>query len=88
MTMYQSPDWLTQRKGSLQQGVTATTRVVLLDGHPQYRLFVTTAGGKYTCAVSQNNNGKRLDGGIHYETEEKAFTGGLDELGRKLGWIA
>ncbi|VTS01897.1 hypothetical protein [Tuwongella immobilis] len=87
MSSYQIPEWLKLRKGDIRQGVTATTRVVMLDGQPQYRLFVTPAGGKFTCAVSLANSGKRLDQGKHYNSVEDAFNGGLTELAQALGWI-
>lgn len=80
------PDWLKQRNGDLRPGTTPTVRLVTLDGHPHYRLAVMTAKGKFTCAVTQMNNGRRLDGGAVYESSDKALDGGLAELGEKLGW--
>jgi hypothetical protein len=59
---------------------------VTLDGTPQYRLDALPAKGRFTCAVVQTNNGKRLDGGKDYATREAALAGGLEELRERLGW--
>jgi hypothetical protein len=81
-----TPEWLTLRGGELRRGVIAETWLVLLDGSPNYRLFVTPAMGKFTCVVVQTNNGKRLDKGREYPTVNEALTGGLEELREVLGW--
>jgi hypothetical protein len=81
-----SPEWLTVRNGFIKPGIDPQTWMVTLDGHPQYRLFATPAGGVFTCAIFQSNNGKRLDGGKTYPTVEAALAGGLDELRERLGW--
>lgn len=80
------PDWLARRNGSLKPGLNTQTWMVTLDGHPHYRLFATPAGGQFTCAVYQTNNGRRLDGGKKYASVEAALVGGLDELRERLGW--
>ncbi len=81
-----TPEWLTKREGSLRQGVNGSTWMVTLSGHPYYRLFATPAGGQITCAITQANNGKRLDGGKKYPSEDAAIQGGLEELRDTLGW--
>lgn len=81
-----APDWLTSRNGGLTPGLKPSTLVVLLNGRPQYRLDALPAKGKYTCAVFQGNNGKRLDGGQEYPSLDAALTGGLEELRNRLGW--
>ena len=55
------PDWLQTRGGSLKPGVRPETTLVMLDGHPLYKLEVRPAAGKFACAVSQTNNGHRHD---------------------------
>ena len=50
------------------------------------RLVLTPADGKFTCYVSQTNNGKRLDAGSVHPTPEAALAAGLEELRQKLGW--
>ncbi len=80
------PDWLTSRNGGLTPGLRADVMLVTLDGHPHYRLDALPAKGKFTCAVIQANNGKRLDGQLEYPTLDAALAGGLEELRAKLGW--
>jgi hypothetical protein len=52
----------------------------------QYRLVPVPAAGKFTCQVTQTNNGKRLDRGGIFPTEEDALRGGLEDLRVALGW--
>ncbi|HVK13825.1 MAG TPA: hypothetical protein VM597_34100 [Gemmataceae bacterium] len=80
------PDWLKTRDGGLTQGLKDDVLLVTLNGHPQYRLDALPAKGKYTCAVVQTTNGRRLDGGIEYPTRDAALAGGLEELRSNLGW--
>ena len=81
------PDWLILRAGSLKPGVRPETQFVLVGGQPLYKLEVRPATGKFTCAISNTVNGKRLDDGtITYPGTQEAFTGGLDQLRAKLGW--
>ena len=47
---------------------------------------VLPAKGQYTCAILQTNNGKRLDEGKVYPSNDAALAGGLDELRARLGW--
>ena len=81
-----APDWLTARNGGLAKGLADNVLPVTLDGHPQWRLDALPARGRFTCAVVQTNNGKRLDGGREYPTRDAALAGGLDELRTHLGW--
>jgi len=81
-----APDWLSARNGGLANGLSDRTVLVTLDGEPMWRLDAVPAKGKYTCAVLQTNNGKRLDEGKEYPTREAALAGGLEELRAKLGW--
>ncbi len=80
-----TPDWLTRHGGELRPGSSESTWFVLLNG-PQYQLTVVPAKGKFTCAVVQTVNGKRLDKGVEYPDPGAALSGGLDELRQVLGW--
>jgi len=81
-----APEWLTMRDGGLVNGANGTILYVTLDGHPQWRLDVVTAKGKFSCVVLQTNNGQRLDAGKEYESRDTALAGGLEELRTNLGW--
>ncbi len=81
-----TPAWLAARDGAFRPGVMAQTWIVILAGEPMYRLFATTACGQFTCAITQTNNGHRLDGGKTYPSIDAALAGGLEELREKLGW--
>ena len=81
-----TPDWLTKREGNLREGPNSSTYMVVLNGHPQYRLVAVPATGKFSCVVTQSNNGKRLDEGVNYPSLNEALQGGLEELRKKLGW--
>jgi hypothetical protein len=81
------PDWLQTRGGSLKPGVRPETTFVMLEGHPLYKLEVRPAAGKFACAVSQTNNGKRYDDSqATYADAPAALTGGLEQLRNALGW--
>lgn len=80
------PDWLKKRDGGLAAGVGPHTAFVVLGGQPQYRLDVRPAKGEFVCAVTQTNNGKRLDGDGKFPTEAAVFAGGLEALRGALGW--
>ena len=81
-----APDWLTARGGGLKNGLTDNVLFVTLDSHPQWRLDALPARGRFTCAVIQTTNGRRLDGGKEYPNKEAALAGGVDELRAHLGW--
>jgi hypothetical protein len=81
------PDWLALRAGSLKPGVRPETQFVLIGGQPLYKLETRPAGGKFTCAISNTVNGKRLDDAASiYPNAQEAFVGGLEQLRAKLGW--
>ena len=80
------PDWLKTRDGGLAKGLNERIWLVTLNGHPEWRLEAVPAKGKFSCAVVQTNNGKRLDDGKDYASQETALAGGLEELRTRLGW--
>jgi hypothetical protein len=81
------PDWLTARGGELRLGPDRRTWFVLFAGTPQYKVVPIPAVGRFSCAVVQAVNGKRLDTGKEtFGTADEAVRGGLDELRRSLGW--
>jgi hypothetical protein len=80
------PDWLKTHDGGLAKGLNERTWLVTLGGHPQWRLEAVPAKGAFSCSLVQTNNGKRLDGGMPYTSQEAALAGGLDELRTRLGW--
>lgn len=81
-----APDWLTRRQGAVKSVVNGNTWAVTINSEPLYRLFVTPAAGRFTCVITQTNNGRRLDGGKAYASVEAALAGGLEELRERLGW--
>ncbi len=81
-----APEWLTLRRCELHVSQNGHSWTVYLNGEPQYTLVPVPAGGRYSCNVTQTNNGKRLDtGGVH-ATLEEAARGGLEDLRKALGW--
>jgi hypothetical protein len=81
------PDWLALHSGSLKPGVRPETQFVLIGGQPLYKLEVRPASGKFSCAISNTVNGKRLDdAAATYPNSELAINGGLEQLRAKLGW--
>jgi hypothetical protein len=82
----EAPDWLTAHDGSLKPGLAGHVVLVMLGGQPQYRLEARPAAGRFTCAVAQTVNGRRLDDGTTYPTADAALAGGLEQLRGKLGW--
>ena len=81
-----APEWLTKRDGGLRAGLNDSTLLVVLDGHPLYRLVARPSEGKVMCEVTQTNNGKRLDEPLTYADRLGAFAGGLEQLRAALGW--
>jgi hypothetical protein len=81
-----TPDWLARRDGELRRGIGSFTWLVLLSGSPQYRLDVVPAKGRFSCAVTQAVNGKRLDPGTDQAAAQDAFQAGLEKLREALGW--
>lgn len=80
------PEWLALRDGGLTPGIRDFILFVTLGGKPNYRLEARPAAGKFICAVTQTNNGKRLDDATVYPNETAALAGGLEQLRTKLGW--
>lgn len=81
-----SPDWLTRRQATLKLGPDHKTWYLLLGDEPHYSLACVPAGGKYGCAIRQTESGRRLDHPATYESPEAAIRGGLEALGKELGW--
>lgn len=81
-----TPDWLANRVGGIIPGLNERTWLVTLNGHPMYKLVAVPAKGKFTCAITQTNNGKRIDRGLEYASWNEALQGGLNELKERLGW--
>jgi hypothetical protein len=81
-----TPDWLTRHGGAVQPSVGGHTWIVFFDSEPQYSLSPIPVGGQHGCRVVQTINGKRLDTGSTYPTEEDAVRGGLEQLRQALGW--
>ncbi len=81
-----TPDWLARHDGELRRGLGSFTWLVLLSGSPQYRLDVVPAKGRFSCAVTQTVNGKRLDPGTACPTTLDALNAGLEKLRESLGW--
>jgi hypothetical protein len=81
-----TPDWLTRHSGEVRGSRDAHSWLVYFGGEPQYLLQPLPAAGQFSCRVSQTINGRRLDGGAVYPTQEDAVRGGLEDLRKALGW--
>jgi hypothetical protein len=81
-----TPDWLSLHGGELRPGLSDRVWMVLFNGTVQYRLNVIPAKGKFTCAVTQGVNSKRLDPVAEQVTADDALRAGLDQLRLALGW--
>jgi hypothetical protein len=81
-----APDWLSKRGGALRAGTTGNAWLVVLDDTPQYRLVPTPAAGKFGCEVLRTVDGRRLDAGGTFSTNDEAVQGGLEDLRKSLGW--
>lgn len=82
-----TPDWLTRRGGSLKLGSDSKTWFVLFQDRPHYSLRDTPAQGKFGCDIRQTENGRQFESKAVYDSRESAIRGGLDDLGRELGWL-
>jgi hypothetical protein len=81
-----APDWLARHDGQLRLAPDGRTWLAFFDGEPHYKLAAFPADGKFTCAVAQTENGKRLDKAETYPTADDALRGGLEGLRIYLGW--
>lgn len=81
-----TPDWLARHDGQLLLAPDRRTWLVVFDGAPHYKVTSFPADGKFTAAVAQTENGKRVDKGQTYATADDSVRGGLDELRAYLGW--
>ncbi len=81
-----APDWLVTRVGGIVPGLNERTWTVTVNGNPLYKMVAVPAKGKFTCAITQTNNGKRIDKGVEYTSLNDALQGGLNELRERLGW--
>jgi hypothetical protein len=80
------PDWLARHDGQLRLAPDGRTWLVFFDSAPHYKLTPFPADGRFTCAVAQTENGKRIDKGQTSATGDEALRGGLEELRTYLGW--
>ena len=80
------PDWLTRHDGTIRQSPDGRAWLVYFDGAPHYQLVPSPAAGRFTCLITQTENGKRIDKGRAYPTADEALRGGLEELRAYLGW--
>jgi hypothetical protein len=85
--MMQTPDWLTRRDASLKLGSDRTTWFVLFGAKPQYALVPRPAENRFECCTRQTINGEVIPSKALYASSEEAVRGGLDELGKYLGWL-
>jgi hypothetical protein len=81
-----TPEWAAQHDGEVRISKDRQSMVLFLTGEPQYLLLLTPVKGQFGCRVSQTVNGKRLDSGAPFPTEQAAFQGGLEDLRKALGW--
>lgn len=81
-----TPEWLARHGGDLQPTAVGHGFAVRIDGAPQYLLAPFPVVGKFGCKVEQSINGRRLESGATYATEEEAVRGGLEDLRKALGW--
>ena len=84
--LVQIPEWLSKHGGHLQPAANGQGVMVYFAGEPQYFVLVRPAAGQFASQVSQTINGKRLDSGKIYGSEEEAIRGGLEDLRNALGW--
>jgi hypothetical protein len=80
------PEWLARHGGDLRLSTDGHTWVVYVDNQPLYELAPVPVAGKHGCQVTQTINGRRLDRGAAFATEEDALRGGLENLRTALGW--
>jgi hypothetical protein len=81
-----TPDWLTQRGGSLKRGSDGGRWYVLFAGQPNYSLAAVPAQGKFICVIRQTINGFRIEKPATFATEDEAIQGGLNGIREAMGW--
>jgi hypothetical protein len=81
-----TPDWLTQRGGSLKLGCDGKTWYVLIECQTDYSLVAVPSAGQFVCVIRQTTNGARIECKGTYATKGEAINAGLDELRKRLGW--
>ena len=81
-----SPDWLTQRGGSLKLGSDGQRWYVLFGGRSDYSLAAVPVAGTFGCAIRQTINGNRIESQGTFAAKDDAIKAGLDDLRKALGW--
>lgn len=81
-----TPEWLSQHRGSVAQGPDGRTWYVVFEKEPQYRLVPVPAKGRLGCAITQTINGKRIPSENLADSSDGAIQAGLEDLGKYLGW--
>jgi hypothetical protein len=81
-----APDWLGKHGGELRASADGRSWMVYFAGNMQYVIAPYPADGKFSCKVTQADNGKRVDSGATCPTLEDAARGGLEDLRKALGW--
>jgi hypothetical protein len=81
-----TPDWLARHDCQVRPSSDGRSCLVYLGNEPQYLVMAVPAAGKFSCRLTQTNNGRRLDGTATYPSIEEALRGGLEDLRKVLGW--
>jgi hypothetical protein len=77
---------LKKHGGELRPVMSGNAWIVFFDGEPQHSLSPIPVSGRHSCRVMQTINGRQLDVGSSYPTEEDALRAGLEVLRQALGW--
>jgi hypothetical protein len=81
------PDWLARRECTMKLGPDGKTWYVLVNCEPNYSIQAVPADGtRHAPVVRQTINGKRIECAGTYATPDEALQGGLNDLGKALGW--
>jgi hypothetical protein len=80
------PEWLSRRGGTVKVASDGQTRLVMLDGAPQFSVVPRPVGGKVGCFILQTNSGQPVASTSTAATPEEAVTAGLEDLRNFLGW--
>ncbi|MBI3412393.1 MAG: hypothetical protein HY040_29075 [Planctomycetes bacterium] len=81
-----APDWLIQHGGNVRLGSDGSTWFVFFGAAAEYALNAVPIGVRFGCTIRQTNNGKRLDNDLVIDDSDEALRGGLEQLGKTLGW--